>query len=100
MTKYLFLGSAIGVLGLTEACTSESNAPEGTAGTTSSGGAAAAGAPATPPPDAASDASTPSCGDGNVDDGERCDPGRPTRCAELGGSWNDGMAACRADCAG
>ena len=32
---------------------------------------------------------------GSGDDGKPCDTGTPTACAELGGTWNDGMA-CRA----
>ena len=51
-------------------------------------------------PDAPSDASAMTCGNGSIDDGELCDPGTPTACAELGGTWNDGIAACRADCSG
>jgi hypothetical protein len=51
-------------------------------------------------PDASSDASVLPCGNGSVDAGELCDPGRPAACAELGGTWNDGMAACRDNCSG
>jgi len=36
------------------------------------------------------------CGNGSGHDGNLCDQGAPTACAELGGTWNDGMA-CRAD---
>jgi hypothetical protein len=51
-------------------------------------------------PDASSGTPALTCRSSNVEDGDQCDPGPPTACADIGGTWTDGVATCRADCSG
>jgi hypothetical protein len=63
------------------------------------GAACEATAPSTPAVEVTPAPTAPFCGDGQREGSETCDGG-VRACADLGGTWSGGDAACRSDCRG